>query len=102
MARTMLIESNLPRKFWAEVVNTSCYIINRAMVRVSSKKISYEMFKGKKPSLAHFKVFGTRCFVHINDKKNIDKFEPKSESGIFLGYFETSRAYRLFNLKMIL
>ena len=62
MARTMLIESNLPRKFWAEAINTSCYIINRAMVRLSSKKTSYEMFKGKKPSLAHFKVFGTRCF----------------------------------------
>ena len=69
------------------------------MVRLSSKKISYEMFKGKKLSLAHFKVFGTRCFVHINDKKNIDKFEPKSELGIFLGYSETSRAYQIFNLK---
>ena len=95
----MLIESNLPRKFWAEAINTSCYIINRAMVRNSSKKISYEMFKGKKPSLAHFRIFGTRCYVHINDKKNTDKFEAKSESGIFLGYSETSRAYRIYNLK---
>ena len=69
MARTMLIESNLPRKFWAEAVNTSCYIIKRAMVRLSSKKTSNEMFKGKKPSLAHFKVFGSRYFVHINKKK---------------------------------
>ena len=99
MTRTMLIESNLPRKFWAEAVNTSCYIINRAMVRNSSKKTSYEMFKGKKLSLAHFKVFGTRCSVHINDKKNIDKFEPKSEPKIFLGYSETFRAYRIYNLK---
>ena len=99
MARTILIESNLPRKFWAEAVNTSCYIINRVMVRLSSKKTSYEMFKGKKSSLAHFKVFGTRCFVHINDKKNIDKFEVQSEPRIFLGYSETSRAYRIYNLK---
>ena len=99
MARTMLIESNLSRKFWAEAVNMSYYIINRVMVRLSSKKISYEMFKGKKPSLAHFKVFGIRCFIHINEKKNIDKFEPKSEPEIFLGYFETSRAYRIYNLK---
>ena len=68
MARTMLIESNLPRKFWAEAINTSCYIINKAMVRNSSKKTSYEMFKGKKPSLAHFRVFRTKCFIHINKK----------------------------------
>ena len=65
----MLIESNLLRKFWAEVVNTSSYIVNRAMVKFSSRKISYEMFKGKKPSLAHFKVFEIKYFVHINDKK---------------------------------
>ena len=88
----MLIESNLPRKFWAEAVNTSCYIVNRAMVRFASKKISYEMFRGKKPLLAHFKVFGRQCYVHINDKKNIDKFKTKSEPEIFRGYFETSRA----------
>ena len=69
MARTMLIESNLSRKFQAEAVNTSCYIVNRAMVRFSSRKILYEMFKGKKSSLAHFKVFGTKYFVHINEKK---------------------------------
>ena len=99
MARTMLIESNLPRKFWAEAINTACYIINRAMVRNSSKKISYEMFKGKKSSLAHFIIFGIKCYVHINDKRNIDKFEAKSEPGIFLGYSETSRAYRIYNLK---
>ena len=58
MVRTMLIESNLLRKFWAEVVNTSCYIINRAMVRPLSRKTPYELFKGERPSIAHFKVFG--------------------------------------------
>ena len=39
MAQTMLIGSNLPRKFWAETVNTSCYIINRAIVKSFSKKL---------------------------------------------------------------
>ena len=45
------------------------------------------MFKDKKASLAHFKVFRTKYFVHINDKKNIDKFEAKSELGIFSWLF---------------
>ena len=99
MARTMLIESKLPRKFWVETVNTSCYIINRAMVRPLSRKISYELFKGKSPSIAHFKVFGTKYFVHINDKRDTDKFEAKSEPGIFLGYSTTSRSYSIYNSK---
>ena len=95
----MLIESNLPRKFWAKTVNTSCYIINRAMVRPLSKKTPYELFKGKSPSIAHFKVFGTKYFVHINDKRDTDKFEAKSELRIFLGYSATFWAYRIYNLK---
>jgi len=32
MTRTMLIASGLPRHFWAEALNTSCYIINRCMI----------------------------------------------------------------------
>ena len=69
------------------------------MVRPSSKKTPYELLKGKKPSLAHFKVFRTKSFIHVNDKRDLDKFEVKSESEIFLDYFEHSRAYRVFNLK---
>ena len=33
MARKMLITSNLPRIFWDEAINTSCYILNRSMLR---------------------------------------------------------------------
>ena len=29
----MLFEDNLPKYFWAETINTSCNIINRAMIR---------------------------------------------------------------------
>ena len=83
MARTILIESNLSRKFWTEAINTSCYIVNRAMVRFSSRKISYEMFKGKKPSLAHFKVFRTKYFVHIN-KKILINLKQKVNQEFFL------------------
>ena len=31
--------------------------------------------------------------------RDIDKFEAKSEQGIFLGYSETSQAYKIYNLK---
>ena len=33
MVRTMLCESNLPRYFWAEAINTACYILNRTLIR---------------------------------------------------------------------
>ena len=33
MARTMLNENNLPKYFWAEAVNTACYVLNRVSLR---------------------------------------------------------------------
>ncbi|WVZ97967.1 hypothetical protein U9M48_043462 [Paspalum notatum var. saurae] len=43
MARTMLDEHMTQRRFWAEAVNTACYIANRIFLRAFLGKISYEL-----------------------------------------------------------
>ena len=43
MARTMFYENSLLRYFWAEAVNTDCFIINRAVIRPILKKTHYEL-----------------------------------------------------------
>ena len=43
MARTMLNENNLPKYFWVEVVNTSCYVFNKILLRLILKKTPYEL-----------------------------------------------------------
>ena len=42
----MIIASGLPRNFWAEAVNTACYILNRVLIRPITAKTPYELFKG--------------------------------------------------------
>jgi len=42
LARSMLSEYKLPLTFWAEAVNTSCYVINRVMIRPILNKTSYD------------------------------------------------------------
>ena len=101
MARMMLCENDLPKYFWAQAVNTACYVTNRAMVRPILKKTPYELYKGKKPVISYFKSFGCKCFILINGKKNIGKFDSRSDEGIFLGYSLNSRAYRIFNRKSL-
>src|SRR6185295_828043 len=54
MARTMIVSSNLSQGYWAEAVNTACYILNRAPI---IGKTPYELFKGRTPSIAHLRVF---------------------------------------------
>ena len=40
---TILHENNLSNYFWAEAVNTSCYILNRVLIRSSLDKTPYEL-----------------------------------------------------------
>ena len=96
MAITILHENNLLNYFWAEAVNTSCYILNRVLIRSSLDKTPYELGKNKKPNISYFKVFGIKCFI-LNTKDNLGKFDSKSNVGIFLSYSSSSKAYRVFN-----
>ncbi|KAH9780749.1 Integrase catalytic domain-containing protein [Citrus sinensis] len=100
MARTMLNENSLPKYFWAEAVNTACYVLNRVLIRPNLNKTPYELWKDRKPNIGYFKVFGCKCFVW-NTKDNLGKFDPKSDVGIFLGYSNSSKAYRVYNKRTL-
>ncbi|GJY06017.1 putative ribonuclease H-like domain-containing protein [Tanacetum coccineum] len=57
-ARTMLADSKLPTTFWAEAVNTACYVQNRVLVIKPHNKTPYELFPGRKPALGFMRPFG--------------------------------------------
>ena len=96
MSRTMLNEQNIPQKFWCNAVDTSTYILNRVLIRPFLNKTPYELYKGKKPTLGYFRVFGSKCFI-LNTKDYLTKFDPKSYEGVFLGYSQNSKAYIVLN-----
>ncbi|GJY10817.1 retrovirus-related pol polyprotein from transposon TNT 1-94 [Tanacetum coccineum] len=96
MSRTMLNEQFIPQKFWCNAVDTSTYILNRILIRPILGKTPYEIFRGRKPSLEYFKVFGSKCFI-LNTKDYLTKFDPKSYEGVFLGYSQNSKAYVVLN-----
>ena len=91
----------LPKYFWAEAVNTACFIINRVIIRPILKKTPYELWKGRKPNIGFFHAFGCKCFVLNNGKDNLGKFDSKSDEAIFLGYSMTSKAFRVFNKRTL-
>ncbi|GJX10282.1 putative ribonuclease H-like domain-containing protein, partial [Tanacetum coccineum] len=62
-ARTMLTDSKLPTTFWAEAVNTACYVHNRVLVVKPHNKTPYELFRGRTPALSFMRPFG--CHVTI-------------------------------------
>jgi len=88
LTRTMFNEKNLPKLFWVDAVSTACYVLDRILIRPILKLTPYEIFKGRKPNISHFKVFGCRCYVLNNGKDNLGKFDLKVDDAIFLGYFK--------------
>nr|GEW28560.1 putative ribonuclease H-like domain-containing protein [Tanacetum cinerariifolium] len=71
-ARTILADSLLPIPFWAEAVNTACYVQNSVLVTKPQNKTSYELLHGR-------------------------KFEGKVDEGFLVRYYVHSKAFRIFN-----
>ncbi|GJZ69392.1 putative ribonuclease H-like domain-containing protein [Tanacetum coccineum] len=95
-ARTMLADSKLPTTFWAEAVNTACYVQNRVLVVKPYNKTPYELFHGRTPTLSFMRPFG--CLVTIlNTIDHLGKFDGKADEGFFVGYSLNSKAFRVFN-----
>ncbi|KAK2429756.1 putative mitochondrial protein [Trifolium repens] len=97
-ARVMLHAKSIPYHFWAEAMNTACYIHNRVTLRKGTSSTLYELWKERKPTVKHFHVFGSKCYI-LADREPRRKLDPKSDEGIFLGYSTNSRAYRVYNSK---
>lgn len=47
MSRTMLIENELPKTFWAEALNTANYVLNRLLIRPILKRLLMNYSKEK-------------------------------------------------------
>ncbi|GJU94406.1 putative ribonuclease H-like domain-containing protein [Tanacetum coccineum] len=75
-ARTMLADSKLPTTFWAEAVSTAFYVHNRVLVVKPHNKTPYELFRD-----------------------SLDKFDGKSDEGLFVGYSLSSKSFRVYNTR---
>jgi len=100
MGRTMLWENSLPKHFWVELVIIACYVQKRILIRPLIKRTPYELWRGRRPNISYFHFFGCECFI-LNTKDQLAKFDSKVDKGIFLGYSNTSKAYRVFNSRTL-
>jgi hypothetical protein len=97
MVRMTLDDHRTPRCFWADAINTACYISNRIFLHSILHLTPFELRFGHKTSISHLKPFGGKCFVL--KLGNLDKFESRSSDSILLGYTPHDRSYRVFNLE---
>ena len=98
----MLNEYGQPKYFWVDAISTMCYVLNRILICLILEKNTYVLLKGRKPNLSHLHVFGCKCFVLNNGKDNLGKFDVKADEGIFLGYSQYRKAYRVYNKRLLI
>ena len=70
------------------------------LIKPHLNKTSYELWKDRKLNIGYFKVFGCKCFI-LNTKDNLGKLDPKFDVGIFLGFSNSSKAYRVYNKRTL-
>ena len=96
--RTMLRDSGLPPRFWAEAMNTFMYLRNRTPTAANDGKTPYERFYGMKPDVGHIRTFG--CVVKVTlPLEKLGKLEDRAMMGYMLGY-KYEGAYRVWVPKM--
>nr|GEV10992.1 hypothetical protein [Tanacetum cinerariifolium] len=95
-ARTMLADAKLPVTFWAEAVNTACYVRNRVLVNKSQNKTPYELFNSIIHGIGFLRPFGCHVMI-LNSLDHLGKFDAKGDECYFAGYSLSSKAFRVFN-----
>ena len=89
--RCMLISAGLPKVFWAEVVITAAFLMNRCPSIALSFKTPEEVWSSHPPDYSKLRVFGCSAYAHIIQ----DKLKLRALKCIFLGYTEGVKAYKL-------
>jgi hypothetical protein len=80
---------------WAEASSTAVYVQNRSPHKILGNKTPEEVFTGKKPEVSLLRIFGCPVFIQVPKEKRT-KLEPLRKTGTFIGYSETSKAYRIY------
>ncbi|GJR71161.1 retrotransposon protein, putative, ty1-copia subclass [Tanacetum coccineum] len=95
MVQSMMSQATLPICFWGYALEIAAHILNL----IPTKKVSktrFKMWKGKRPSLGHIKIWGCEVFVR---REAQDKLEARSEKCLFVGYPEESFGYLFYKPK---
>ena len=90
MMNALLISSGLPQNLWWEAILTANQILNRVS-HSKTNVIPYKKWKGRKPNLKCFKVWGCLAKVQVPITKRV-KVGPKTVDCVFIGYATNSKA----------
>jgi hypothetical protein len=99
LARAMINKQDLPHFLWELAASHAVYLWNRSYTRPLDKT-PYEIWKEKKPNVAHLREFGAPVWVLLQGKKEQRKMLPKSKRRVYIGYDDGSKSVKYYNAEM--
>ena len=96
--RTMLADSKLPHRFWAEALSTTVYLHNHSPTKALEGITPFEAWSGTKPDVSFLRIFGCSAYAHV-PKAERRKLDSKTRKCVLLGYGANRKGYRLYDLE---
>ncbi|KAL0641356.1 hypothetical protein Bca4012_102542 [Brassica carinata] len=96
VARSLMFQANVPKRFWSDAVATACYLINRIPTKVLKDQAPFEVLNKHKPSVDYLRVFGCLCYVLVPGELR-NKLEARSTKAMFIGYSTTQKGYKCYD-----
>jgi hypothetical protein len=91
----MIHDQNLPMILRAEESMTTMYVQNKSPHQILKNMTPEEAFTRVKPKVGHLRIFGCPVYFHVPKEKRT-KLDPSGRKGTFVGYSESSKAYRIY------
>jgi hypothetical protein len=80
---------------WAEASMTTMYVQNMSPHEIMKNMTPKEAFTGVKPEVRQLRIFGCPIYFHVPKEKRT-KLDSSGRKGTFVGYNESSKAYRIY------
>jgi transposase InsO family protein len=93
--KAMIHDQSLPMTLWEEACMTSVYVQNGSPHQILKNITLEEAFTRVKLEIGHFRIFGCSIYFRVPKEKR-SKLEPSGRKDTFVGYNESSKAYRIY------
>ena len=90
-ARSMLIQSKLPKTLWAEMLLTACHLVNLSPSTAIDFKTPYEKWIGQSANYGNLRAFGCPAYAHTSQ----GKLAFRALKCFFIGYPEGVKGYKI-------
>ena len=95
--KAIILDQSLAMLLWEEASKTNGYLQNKCPHKIVKNMTPEEAFTGVKPEVGHLRTFCCPVYIHVPKEKRT-KLEPSGKKGTFVGYSESSNAYKIYIL----